>query len=55
MMIQNSGTAPENLPVSENIKTVQGRLKSASRAMKKFDASKKSENAVRHLPLSETQ
>lgn len=51
MMIQNSGTPPENLPIAENIKTVQSRLKSASRAMKKLDSRKKSKSDVPQLPL----
>jgi DNA-damage-inducible protein D len=55
MMIQNSGLAPENLPLAENIKTVQSRLKSASRAMKKFDAKKKSRNETPRLPLPDPE
>lgn len=42
MMIQNSGTAPERLPIAENISTVQRRLKSANRAMKRLDGQKRS-------------
>jgi len=37
MMIKNSGKTPESLPIAENIKIVQGRLKSANRAMTKMD------------------
>ncbi|MDR3798007.1 MAG: hypothetical protein P4K93_07630 [Terracidiphilus sp.] len=37
MMVKNSGIAPENLPIAENIVKVKGRLKSANRAMKKLD------------------
>jgi DNA-damage-inducible protein D len=55
MMIQNSGIAPEELPIGENIKTVQSRLKSASRAMKKFDAKKKAGNELPRLPLPDPQ
>jgi DNA-damage-inducible protein D len=41
MMINNSGTAPEHLPVEENISSAKRRLKSAAREMKKLDGSKK--------------
>lgn len=41
MMIKNSGTAPENLPVEENISTVKKRLKAAEKEMRKMDNNKK--------------
>lgn len=46
IMIKNGGVAPENLPTAENISGVKSRLKSAARAMKKLDNSKK-----KKLPL----
>jgi DNA-damage-inducible protein D len=54
MMIENSGTAPERLQIAENISTVQRRLKSANREMKKLDNRKrlpKSPNP--ELPLTD--
>jgi DNA-damage-inducible protein D len=36
-MLQNSGVAPENLPISEDLNKVKTRLKSANRRMLKLD------------------
>jgi DNA-damage-inducible protein D len=41
IMTRNGGTAPEKLPIAENIGGVKGRLKSANKAMKKMDGKKK--------------
>jgi DNA-damage-inducible protein D len=41
MMIRNSGTAPEALPVSHEIAKVRRKLVSADREMKKLDGGKK--------------
>lgn len=40
MMIKNSGTAPESLPIAEDISGVKHRLKAAAREMKKMDDKK---------------
>lgn len=54
MMIQNSGTPPEQLPIAENISTVQSRLKSANRAMKRLDGEKRPpKNPTPELPLAD--
>jgi DNA-damage-inducible protein D len=54
MMIQNSGVAPERLPIAENITTVQRRLKSANRAMQKLDGQKKPRKTPNlELPLTD--
>jgi DNA-damage-inducible protein D len=37
-MLENSGIAPENLPVSEDLNAVKRRLKTAHKGMKKLDA-----------------
>lgn len=37
VMLRNSGTAPENLPLEEDISTVKRRLKSAQKEMHKLD------------------
>ncbi|MCU1308337.1 MAG: hypothetical protein JWN45_3032 [Acidobacteriaceae bacterium] len=39
-MIENSGVAPERLPISEDLNRVKKRLKIANRGMKKLDKSK---------------
>jgi hypothetical protein len=36
-MISNSGVAPENLKISEDLNEVKKRLKTAHRGMKKLD------------------
>lgn len=41
IMLKSSGVAPENLPLSEDLVKVKGRLKSAAKEMKKLDAPKK--------------
>lgn len=41
MMVSNSGVAPENLAIEENIGDVKKQLKSANRAMLKIDKPKK--------------
>ena len=41
MMIKNSGSPPESLPIAEDISGVKRRLKSAAKAMKKMDGKKK--------------
>lgn len=54
MMLQNSGTAPERLPVADNITTVQSRLKSANRAMNKLDGAKRGQKTRSlELPITE--
>jgi DNA-damage-inducible protein D len=42
MMIKNSGTPPESLPIADDIHGVKRRLKSAERAMKQMDGKKRS-------------
>jgi DNA-damage-inducible protein D len=37
-MLENSGIAPENLPISEDLNAVKKRLKTAHKGMKKLDA-----------------
>lgn len=55
IMIKNSGVAPENLPIAEDIGDVKKRLKSAARAMKKMDVPRKpAKKDASVLPLSET-
>ncbi len=39
-MLQNSGIAPENLPISEDVNKVKTRLKSANRRMLKLDSAR---------------
>jgi DNA-damage-inducible protein D len=39
MMIKNSGIAPEDLPIEENIVTVKNRIKATARKMKTLDKS----------------
>ena len=38
--LQNSGIAPENLPISEDVNKVKTRLKSANRRMLKLDSAR---------------
>lgn len=40
MMIKNGGTAPELLPIEDNVAKIKKRLKSAAREMKKLDGKK---------------
>jgi DNA-damage-inducible protein D len=40
-MLQTSGTAPENLPIAEDIKQVRSKLKKANRELRKIDGHKK--------------
>lgn len=51
MMIKNSGIAPEELPIEENIKTVKKSLKNTAKEMKKLDAPKSAKKPPR--PQSE--
>jgi DNA-damage-inducible protein D len=37
-MLENSGIAPENLPIAEDVNKVKTRLKSANRRMMKLDS-----------------
>ncbi|MGC2160498.1 MAG: hypothetical protein WA634_01190 [Silvibacterium sp.] len=41
IMTKNGGTAPEQLPIAEDIASVKKRLKSANRAMRKLDGKQK--------------
>lgn len=41
MMVRNGGTAPELLPLADDISGVRSRLKSAAKAMKRMDGKKK--------------
>ncbi len=41
IMVKNSGTTPESLPIADDIGGVKRRLKSAAKAMKKMDGKKK--------------
>jgi len=40
MMVKSSGHAPENLPLEEDIKSLQSQFKKVNREMKKLDKSK---------------
>lgn len=50
MMIKNSGTAPESLPVSEDIGKVRSRLKNVNKQMNKLDGKPKGK---KRLPQTE--
>ncbi|MDR1275039.1 MAG: damage-inducible protein D [Candidatus Accumulibacter sp.] len=41
VMLKSGGTAPENLPIEEDLTKVKSRLKSANKEMKKLDSPKK--------------
>lgn len=47
MMMKNGGSAPESLPIADDIAGVKRRLKSAAKAMKKMDGNK---NPLKSLP-----
>jgi hypothetical protein len=51
-LIGNSGIAPEQLPIADEISGVKRRLKSAERAMKKMDVKK---SQKRLPPASEAE
>jgi DNA-damage-inducible protein D len=48
MMIRNSGSTPESLPIEEDISKVKRRIKSARKAMEKLDAPEKA--GAKRLP-----
>lgn len=47
-MLRTSGTAPENLPIAEDIKKVRSKIKKASRELKKLDTPKKPKRSPGH-------